>query len=152
MALDPRQLGTDHLMHGLFTQPNRRRDTHTPIRRIDGEVDVLDPLAHNFNDQVVYGDLMLSQCQYSSMLQRCQERKEYKANFSMRNSPGGGILMYENLQSRIIVVGIVERWEAFPQYHDDRAVGSTLARLKTNIESHRSSPAATRADRMLREA
>ena len=52
---------------------------------------VLDPLAHDFDDQTVHNDLILFQCQYSSTIQRHDEWKEYKAFFSMGDSPGEGI-------------------------------------------------------------
>ena len=52
---------------------------------------VLDPLSHDFDDQAVHNDLILFQCQYSSTIQQQKEWNEYKAFFSMGDSPGEGI-------------------------------------------------------------
>ena len=93
MSSDPWQLGEDRPTHFVITQPTRRRDTHPAIRRIDSEIHVLDPFAHDLNDQVVHVDLLLYHSHAAPTIQHHSEWEEYTAFFSMGDSPGGGIFV-----------------------------------------------------------
>ena len=122
-------------MHGLFTQSNRRRDPHSAIRRIDSEIHVLDPFAHDLNNQVFHVDLLLYHGHASPTIQYHSEWEEYKAFFSMSDSPDGGIntvrvYFTNNHSNRISWTGClkhqIKRYRATHRSELARARGSPI--------------------------